>query len=163
MTRFLSAIALASFLAMTGVWETALADDDDDEIQPACPVFTAAMVDAAAMVVDLKDDPSISVFSFDEPSTAFLNCTITRSISGSDFKRFSVDVNDDEEGDVQVSGSTIIGGVFNRVFASSARRLSVAELHACRAQVLQSLVWNQYCAPELPFPTDPPTDDDNDD
>ena len=163
MKRSTSVIALVSFLAMTGIWGIALADDDDDEVLPACPVFTAAMVDAAAMVVDLKDDPSISVFAFDEPSTAFLNCSIARSLGETDFKRFSVDVNDDEEGDVQVSGSTIIGGVFNRVLASSARRLSVAELHACRAQVLQSLVWNQYCAPELPFPTDPPTDDDNDD
>lgn len=163
MKRFTSAIALASFLAMTGAWGTALADDDDDETRPVCPVFTAAMVDAAAMVVELADDPSIFVSAFDEPSTAFLNCSITRLIGETVSKRFSVDVNDDEEGDVQVSASSRIGGVFNRILGSSARRLSVAELHACRAQVLQSLVWNQYCAQELPFPTHLPTDDDTDD
>lgn len=118
-----------------------------------CPVFNAAMVDAAAMVVNLSRNVTVSSL-IDDPSTGTIECDI-QAIFGS--SSFSVEVNDDE---VFVSGSSRVGSTIQTRLSSSDRGgLSLRERHACRAQVLRSFVWQQYCAPELPFAPDDDFDD----
>jgi hypothetical protein len=115
----------------------------------SCPVFTAAMVDAAAMVVPLADDVAIvTPTPVDDPSAPRIECRIT-SRSGSSFVVFVQDFSER----ALVFGSKFsdtLGATITELEASVDEGLTKAELHACRAQVLQSFVWNQYCAPAMP-------------
>lgn len=118
-----------------------------------CPVFNAAMVDAAALVVNLGVNVMVGRV-LDDPSTGTIECRISQTF-GSGI--FAVEVNDDE---VFVSGSSRVGSTIQTRLSSSDRGgLSLRERHACRAQVLRSFVWQQYCAPELPFAPDDDFDD----
>ena len=109
-------------------------------------IFNTAMVDAAAMAILLGRNVGPPTSVIDDPSSGTIECRLEMT-TGSVSRRFTVEVNDDE---VFVSAISI-APTFNSILQSSDRGgLSVGELHACRAQVLQSFVWNQYCAPELP-------------
>ena len=119
--------------------------------QSTCPVFNSAMVDAAAVHVPLRTITFAG--SDDVPSTGALFCDLVASFGVSDF-RFSIEVEDDDgPSSAGLSVSRTENGQTEIIVnqrGPSGRRLSVAEAHACRAQVLKSLVWNQYCAPALP-------------
>lgn len=118
-----------------------------------CPVFNAAMVDAAALVVNLGRNVTVGRV-LDEPSTGTIECRIFQTFGSSTFQ---VEVNDEE---VFVTGRSIVGGSIQTNLSSSDRGgRSLRVRHACRAQVLRSFVWREFCAPELPSTPDDDFDD----
>ena len=130
------ALALLSF-ALTGAPAMAAG-------QASCSVFTASMVDAAALASGLSnvDPPTIIV---DDPMLPHLECFFTTS------QGFFQVIVENAPG----AGQIVLQGESN-VFGDSDTRLLVGqfdqsrpEFYACRSQVLQTLVWNTYCAPHL--------------
>ncbi len=108
-----------------------------------CPAFNAAMVDAAAMASDLVNVDPPEILS-DNPAGPSISCRFFTDLG---FFDVAVGV---EVGVVAVTGFSEIGGGFTTRLHSVLVGLTRAEVLACRAQVLQSFVWNQHCAPFLP-------------
>ena len=110
-----------------------------------CPVFNAAMVDAAALVSVLYlVDPPASIS--DDPSIPALICRFD-TMNGD----FHVNVNlSPSPAEAFVEASNSLNTDHETIVFATEDGLTDGELHACRAQVIQTLVWNQHCAPFLP-------------
>ena len=140
-TRIFKALALV-FLSHT------LISGPADAAGPAsCPAFTAAMIDATALVMELREDVALAGKLSADPATPAIACALTLGLS---LGR--------GEFDVEVGAGVARVRATSRGLTSEfgpivlhARRddLTPRQEHACRAQVLQSFVWNQYCAPGL--------------
>ena len=114
---------------------------------PNCPAFNAGMVDATMMVLDLSQmEPIVPFDLVDSPSEPFILCQFVDAANPPSFFRVFVGVPVGEvEGEAEVRGDRRDGT--DNQLRTIAFDLSTAQLHACRAQVLQSFVWNRYCAP----------------
>jgi hypothetical protein len=109
------------------------------------------MVDAAAMAFFLA--PGSMGQARDDVGAPSIYCRFERPPSAGG-GRFLIDVNDGSaheafifgqnrtEDDPEVNYRTQLG--------SFAESLTTGEEHGCRAAVLQSFVWNHYCASVLP-------------
>ena len=108
----------------------------------ACPAFTSAMIDSAAMVALLAQGNVIVNAKDDITPVVVTECQISKNSGvGVTFRSFTVEVNDDE---IFVTGRADLGnGLLSTILRSDGRGETAAVLHACRAQVLQSFVWNQ--------------------
>ena len=113
----------------------------------ACPAFTSAMVDAAAMAFKLY--PGVHVIAEDDPTIPSIFCQIdSQGVNG-----FRVEVNDPELYYAFVMGwgrRESSSNDFDTQLYSEAEQLSWGQMRACRAAILKSFVWKNYCAPELP-------------
>ena len=117
------------------------------EPRTSCPAFTAAMIDATALVMELREDVALAGKPSADPATPDIACALTLGLS---LGR--------GEFDVEVGAGVARVRATSRGLTSEfgpivlhARRddLTPRQEHACRAQVLQSFVWNQFCAPGL--------------
>jgi hypothetical protein len=113
-----------------------------------CPAFTAEMVDAAAMAFGLFPGVGASITVGDDPGVPAIFCNIVGSPSTNGFR---LEVNSSEPYQAVVSGwHQSEGETLNAELFSLVEQLSLSQMHACRAAILKSFVWNKYCAPALP-------------
>lgn len=105
-----------------------------------CPVFTSEMVDAAFLAIDYSEENPPLGGAIDDPREPRIGCVLTNDAGN----QFRVGVGDGEAGveafDTAVTDTTLRTKRFN---------LSPGESHACRAQILGSFVWREYCKPLL--------------
>ena len=109
----------------------------------SCPAFNSTQVDATMMAINISQIDPLGIVTVDFPSDPFLECVITTDENND----FLVAVGDRGEGNEVLLLGELGGGAILR---TRVQGLTTAELHACRAQVLGTFVWNQYCAPALP-------------
>lgn len=118
---------------------------------PNCPAFTSEMVDAAAMAFGLP--PGSMGQARDDATAPSICCRFERPPSAGG-GLFLIDVNDGTAQEALVLGRNRTEGEpqinFRTQLSSFAEGLSTGEGHGCRAAVLQSFVWNHYCASALP-------------
>jgi hypothetical protein len=117
---------------------------------PDCPAFTTEMVDAAAMAFRLP--PGTMGEARDDVRGPSIYCRFERPPSAGGGV-FVVDVNDTNAQEAFVLGQNRTEDEptinFRTQLASFADGLSTGQGHGCRAAVLQSFVWNQYCVPAM--------------
>ena len=106
-----------------------------------CPALTSAMVDAAWLAIDYSQPEPPFGGAVDDPSEPRIACQLTNDAGNV----FIVGVADGVAG---------VEGRSNQVDTPTLLRtrvdnLTKAEAHACRAQILASFVWSQYCEPLL--------------
>lgn len=118
---------------------------------PNCPAFTTEMVDAAAMALGLP--PEAMGEARDDVSAPSIYCRFERPPSAGG-GLFVIDVNDGGTHEALILGQNRTEDEpesnFRTQLYSFAEGLTTGEKHGCRAAVLQSFVWNRYCAPALP-------------
>ena len=137
--KILQIIAAVLLLPLTFIGDQAYAEDGR-----GCPVFNASMVDAAMLAADLSQVDPLLGGAEDSPVDASIMCWWAADGGGG----FVVEVGNGEAqviGLAPTPGDGETGKLRTAVFD-----LSPAQQHACRAQVLQSFVWKQYCKPMLP-------------
>ena len=137
-------------LAMTVVMFPS--DDIKADGVSACPAFTSAMVDAAALASHLWS-PRAFVNAEDDPTTPSIFCHIAECEScGNDF---IVEVNFLNPGQASVSAvGAAEGGTYpyDTQLLIGSEQLSLGQIQACRKVILKSFVWNNYCAPKQSGP-----------
>ncbi len=106
-----------------------------------CPAFNAALVDMAGLTSFLQNVESPIVI-MDDPKTPQLECEFFTSIGFFEARVRGI------EGDASIFGGNTF--VDDTQVGSGQAGLTQRELHACRAQIIQSWVWNRHCAPFLP-------------
>ena len=112
-----------------------------------CPAFNTAMVDAAWLAIDYSQPGPPELLDLnDDPAEPNMLCVISTDVGS----EFSVYVGGGEAGlmgrGINIDNPDPITTLLRtRVF-----NLNKAEEHACRAQVLASFAWKQYCSPPLP-------------
>jgi hypothetical protein len=99
------------------------------------------MVDAAWLAVEYSQAEPPVGGAIDDPSVPTIGCQLTNDIGN----QFRVIV---AGGDASVEGNAENSPV-PTLLRTAVGNLTKAEQHACRAQVLSSFVWNQYCKPVL--------------
>ena len=120
-----------------GLLSHALISGPAEAAGPAsCPAYSASMVDAAALHALLDDITSI--LAEDDPSVPTVACQIFTN-----FGSFLVAV---FSGTATVAGSNTSGGFVG----NESTGLTRGQEHACRAQILQTWVWNEHCVLGLP-------------
>ena len=111
----------------------------------ACPAFTSAMVDAAAMAFGLSSQ-RVNFTAGDDPTTPEIFC---HAVSDGGADNFILEVNYSEPNWVVVWGwSAREGEPGETELFSEAEQLSSSQMRACRAAILKTFVWNNYCAPK---------------
>ena len=110
-----------------------------------CPAFNAGMVDATMLIAELTAPPE--GFARDSAKEGTIYCQWFGDLPGAGIPgMFFVRVRDgtaDLTGFGPIWGSTIIFPTLRTAVFD----LSIEQQHACRAQVLKSFVWQQYCKP----------------
>jgi len=106
-----------------------------------CPAFSSAMVDAAWLATDYSQPEPPVGGAIDDPSEPRIGCQLTNDAGN----QFTVGVGGGEallygNGENTPTGTSLRTRVFN---------LTQGEEHACRAAILSSWVWRQYCRPTL--------------
>ena len=106
-----------------------------------CPAFTSAMVDAAWLAIDYSQPEPPFGGAIDNPSEPRIGCQLTNDAGNV----FTVGVDDGVAG---VEGRS---NQFDTptLLRTRIENLTKGEAHACRAQILASFVWSQYCEPLL--------------
>ena len=89
------------------------------------------------MALDFSQDVPPDVVAADDPSVASISCRITN------------DVGDNYVVDIERPEALLLSAGPGAVLRTRVFGLTTGQAHACRAQVLQSFVWNQHCAPAL--------------
>ncbi len=126
----------------------------------SCPAFTAAMIDAAALVSRVGwttfVPPEAPTDLLDDPVGPAIKCRIeTVTVPGYGLGTFEVEVWTDPFAGAKVTGEWIHDSAENDsvvTFVGSfagKRDTTSRTMLACRSQVLQSFAWNQYCAPYM--------------
>lgn len=114
-----------------------------DAADSACPVFTSAMIDATAMVAGLLDvQEPVAIRDESKPTDLF--CVFFTN-SGDGAFLISVGL-----GEARVFGATDEATYRDDESIAESNSLTPQQEQDCRKQVLQSFVWNQFCAPFLP-------------
>jgi len=109
-----------------------------------CPAFTAGMVDAAMLATQYNQEGPVDGLAVDSPTEPIIYCRFVNE----DWGYFEVFVGYYEDEEIQGNEARLYGRsplprdtlMTTRVFP-----LSKAALYACRAQVLKSVVWKNYC------------------
>ena len=111
-----------------------------------CPAFTAGMVDASALLMFLDPDEVVVAIVRDNPADASIACELSSTETD---RTFSVGVGDGLGcTGLEKRAFILVQEVNNGPFvihAVSPNCIPAGQAHACRAEVLQSFVWNQYC------------------
>jgi hypothetical protein len=109
-----------------------------------CPAFTAGMVDATMLATQHNQEESVDGLAVDLPTEPLIYCRFVNK----DWGYFEVFVGYYEDEEIQGNEARLYGRsplprdtlMTTRVFP-----LSEADLHTCRAQVLKSHVWKNFC------------------
>jgi hypothetical protein len=112
-----------------------------------CPAFNAGMLDATMLVAELWQIEPPEGFAGDSPKEGTIYCQWFGDLPGAGIAgMFFVRV---EDGTAEVTGFGPIGPQTIRfpTLRTAVFNLSIDQQHACRAQVLKSFVWQQYCKP----------------
>ena len=122
-----------------------------------CPVWTSAMIDSFAADGGLfqssrnLEPPVVYGTPLDNPKIPAMSCVLFNAYAQLYFGLYLGEVSKlnfrPNQGLLEASGTT--GNIINYVHLSWPEG-DVGAAHACRAEVLQSFVWNQFCAPALP-------------
>ena len=122
-----------------------------------CPAFNAGMVDAAMMATDYSQQDPVVGGAGDSPADASIVCGWEAEPGSFFFVRVGIC----EEtcgsgygkGEAELIGNSPTSPGPGPDYATQLRtrvfNLTPAQQRACRAQVLQSFVWKQYCKPFL--------------
>lgn len=113
-----------------------------------CPAFSSSMIDAAWLAVDYSQPGPPEAYFYDEASGPDLYCWI-RNDSYNIFKIFI------GRGEAEVYGHSEFG-ISPTLLRTRLDGLSKTELRACRAKVLGSFVWQQFCTKGIEW--EPPSD-----
>ena len=118
-----------------------------------CPAFNSSMVDAAMLATEYSQPEPVEGEAMDMPSEPMIYCNFSNGDDG----YFEVFVGFLEEHEPPTNAAHLLGrhpdGFLDdpSVYATQLRtlvlNLSEAEMRACRAQVLASFTWKQYCKP----------------
>ena len=112
-----------------------------------CPAWNTAMVDATFMVLDVSGVPLGSVEAEDHPSTGRIRCFISTDDGQGTLE---IDVGVLEDGTLLEGFNPFVGKMRTKVGPNAGGpELTPGEMHACRAEVLQSFPWTQHCAQEV--------------
>ena len=114
----------------------------------SCPAFTSSMVDAAAMAFGLFPGGYTSVTAEDDPTIPMIYCNIVGSPT---VFTFSAEVNYSDPNFAIAFGKGAQEDTpsYDARLYSGAEDLSIAEMRACRVEILKSFVWKNHCAPFL--------------
>ena len=120
-----------------------------------CPAFNSGMVDAAMMATDYSQQDPLIGGAQDSPAAASIVCFWETDADASFFVRVGICEGEcgsgAGKGEAQIIGISpddLAPGVdYSTLLRTRVFNLSRAQQHACRAQVLQSFVWQQYCKP----------------
>jgi hypothetical protein len=139
--KFLTLAILAVPLFSVSSTEDAFAGDGT-----ACPVFTSEMIDAAAMAFGLS--PGIAVQAAEDPTIPYVVCEMSYLPAGNSFV---LSVNEADSHVAYVFGEHAVEDDrdYDTNLFSYSDELTPAEVRACRAVVLRSFVWKNFCAPAL--------------
>jgi len=140
--KILQIIATVLLLPLTFIGNQAYAVDGR-----GCPAFNASMVDAAMLAADLSQVDPLVGNAWDSPMDGSIVCYWETNVSDGLKGWFYVQV---EDGTAQVIGNEPYATSEVATARTAVFDLSLAQQHACRAQVLQSFVWKRYCKPMLP-------------
>ena len=112
-----------------------------------CPAFTSAMVDAAWVAIDYSQTtPPIAGQIYDNPTGPLITCELTNDVGNT----FYVYVGTNEA-ELSASGINIDDEPFSQtLLRTRVFDLKPADEYACRAAVLASFVWKNYCGPRIP-------------
>ena len=129
-------------LAMTVVMFPS--DDIKADSVSACPAFTSAMVDAAAMALKLY--PGVDVTAEDDPTEPFIFCHLSECPSCPNFLRIEVNYSIPYRAFAFGWGVAEDTPDYDTQLFSGAGELTLGQMNACRKVILKSFVWNNYCA-----------------
>lgn len=114
-------------------------------IAGGCPAFTSDMVDAAFLATEYNQEEPVEGMAVDHPDLPFLFCEFVNNDDG--YYVVFVGHNNKEPVGNKAHLYARSPRVRNTLLRTYLYHLSGAELHACRAQVVASFVWKQYCVP----------------
>jgi hypothetical protein len=147
---------LKKWSAAVGLGLLALTFISGPAVAAGCPAFTAAMVDSAWLGIDFSQtDPIVEFTVVDDEFEPRVLCAITND-EGNEFA-VRVQFEDAVTGFAEIDAkrrshiNNGLGGV-TQLLRTKVFDLTSTELHMCRAEVLASFVWNQYCEPLLSSP-----------
>ena len=145
-----ASIVLYSLISLTMSVSIIQADNSFAGGKTSCPAFNSGMVDAAAMAFGLYPGGYSSIVVEDDPTIPVIYCNMLGSPSP--LIEFRADVNYSEPNYAEVRGEGIVEDDpnYDTFLNSAAGQLSKAQMRACRAEILKSFVWKNYCAPSLP-------------
>ena len=120
-----------------------------------CPAFNAGMVDAAMLATDYSQQNQLIGGAEDSPADASIVCFWETDADASFFVRVGICEGEcgsgAGKGEAQIIGISpddLAPGVdYSTLLRTRVFNLTPAQQRACRAQVLQSFVWKQYCKP----------------
>ena len=115
-------------------------------IARGCPAFTSSMIDGAFLATEYNQEEPVSGIAVDYPYIPGLFCEFVNQ-DGGYYVVFvgyhDSDVNPGNKAHLYARSPR----VRNTILRTYVYDLSEAEMHACRAQVMGSFVWKQYCRP----------------
>jgi len=120
-----------------------------------CPAFNAGMVDAAMLATDYSQQNPLIGGAEDSPADASIVCYWETDAEASFFVRVGICEGEcgsgAGKGEAQIIGISpddlAPGADYSTLLRTRVFHLTRAQQHACRAQVLRSFVWQQYCKP----------------
>ena len=140
-------------LIVTGLLLLALLVAPINASANGCPAFNSSMVDAAMLATEYSQPEPVEGEAMDMPSEPMIYCNFSNGDDG----YFEVFIGFLEEHEPPTNAAHLLGrhpdGFLDNpsVYATQLRtlvlNLTEAELRACRAQVLASFTWKQYCKP----------------
>ena len=151
--KILQIITAVLLLPLTFIGSQAYAEDGR-----GCPVFNASMVDAAMLATEYSQSEPVFGWAEDSPKDAYIYCLWSAEPGSIFFVRVGICEeacgSGDGKGEGHLMGKSPDGTNpspdYHTLLRTRVFNLSPAQQHACRAQVLQSFVWKQYCKPLLP-------------
>lgn len=120
-----------------------------------CPAFNAGMVDAAMLATDYSQQNPLIGGAEDSPADASIVCFWETDADASFFVRVGICEGEcgsgAGKGEAQIIGISpddlAPGADYATLLRTRVFNLTRAQQKACRAQVLRSFVWQQYCKP----------------
>ena len=120
-----------------------------------CPAFNAGMVDAAMLATDYSQQNPLIGGAEDSPADASIVCFWETVADASFFVRVGICEGEcgsgAGKGEAQIIGISpddlAPGADYSTLLRTRVFNLTRAQQQACRAQVLRSFVWQQYCKP----------------
>ena len=120
-----------------------------------CPAFNSSMIDAAFLAIDYSQQNPLVGTAEDSPADASINCYLQTDADAVFLLRVGICEGEcgagAGKGEAQIIGLSpddmAPGADYSTQLRTRVFSLTRAEQQACRAQVLASFTWKQYCKP----------------
>ena len=124
-------------------------------IAGGCPAFNSSMIDAAMLASDYSQQNPLVGAAEDSPAEASIACYLQTDADGIFLLRVGICEGEcgagAGKGEAQIIGLSpddmAPGADYSTQLRTRVFNLTRAEQQACRAQVLASFTWKQYCRP----------------